>query len=84
MISEDHLLYWVEDHVANIRINREQQRNAVTPEAIVLFLEYLDMCAGDHMSTTIDGDSPIGLACGKSNRQLKAVEPSSASAMTSS
>ncbi len=25
------------------------------------FLEYLDMCAGDHMSTTIDGDIPLVL-----------------------
>jgi enoyl-CoA hydratase/carnithine racemase len=39
MMSEDHLLYSVEDHVASIRINREQQRNAITPEAITLFLE---------------------------------------------
>ena len=47
MMSEDHLLYSVEDHVANIRINREQQRNAITPEAIALFLEYLDMAEKD-------------------------------------
>ena len=47
MMSEDHLLYSVEDHVANIRINREQQRNAITPEAIALFLEYLDMAERD-------------------------------------
>lgn len=26
------------------------------------FLEYLDMCAGDHMSTTIDGDIPMVLS----------------------
>jgi len=47
MMSEDHLLYSVEDNVANIRFNREQQRNAITPEAIVLFLEYLDMAEKD-------------------------------------
>lgn len=46
-MSEDHLLYSVEDHVANIRINREQQRNAITPEAIALFLKYLDMAERD-------------------------------------
>lgn len=29
------------------------------PGRLNAFLEYLDMCAGDHMSTTIDGDMPI-------------------------
>lgn len=29
------------------------------PGRLNAFLEYLDMCAGDHMSTTIDGDIPI-------------------------
>ena len=29
------------------------------PGRLNAFLEYLDMCAGDHMSTTIDGDLPI-------------------------
>jgi len=47
MMSEDHLLYSVEDHVATIRINREKQRNAITPEAITLFLRYLDMAEDD-------------------------------------
>lgn len=28
------------------------------PGRLNAFLEYLDMCAGDHMSTTIDGDVP--------------------------
>jgi enoyl-CoA hydratase/carnithine racemase len=41
-MSEEHLLYHVENNVAHITINREQQRNAITPEAIQLFLEYLD------------------------------------------
>ena len=29
------------------------------PGRLNAFLEYLDMCAGDHMSTTIDGDIPL-------------------------
>lgn len=31
------------------------------PGRLNAFLEYLDMCAGDHMSTTIDGDIPVAL-----------------------
>lgn len=29
------------------------------PGRLNLFLEYLDVCRGDHMSTTIDGDIPV-------------------------
>lgn len=32
------------------------------PGRLNAFLEYLDMCAGDHMSTTIDGDIPVVVA----------------------
>lgn len=32
------------------------------PGRLNAFLEYLDMCAGDHMSTTIDGDIPVVLS----------------------
>ena len=32
------------------------------PGRLNAFLEYLDMCAGDHMSTTIDGDIPAALS----------------------
>jgi galactokinase len=31
------------------------------PGRLNAFLEYLDMCAGDHMSTTIDGDVPLAV-----------------------
>ena len=31
------------------------------PGRLNAFLEYLDMCAGDHMSTTIDGDVPAAV-----------------------
>ncbi len=32
------------------------------PGRLNAFLEYLDMCGGDHMSTTIDGDIPLALS----------------------
>lgn len=32
------------------------------PGRLNAFLEYLDMCAGDHMSTTIDGDVPVAVS----------------------
>jgi enoyl-CoA hydratase/carnithine racemase len=41
-MSEDHLLYRVEGNIAHLIINREQQRNALSGEAISLFLKYLD------------------------------------------
>jgi len=39
---QDHLLYRVEGNIAHFIINREQQRNALSGEAILLFLKYLD------------------------------------------
>ena len=47
MDSEKHLLYDIKDHVAHITINRENQRNAITAEAIGLFLDYLDRAEAD-------------------------------------
>ena len=41
-MSEDHLLYRVAGNIAHLIINREQQRNALSGEAISLFLKYLD------------------------------------------
>ncbi len=41
-MSEDHLLYRVEGNIAHLIINREQQRNALSGEAISLFMKYLD------------------------------------------
>lgn len=32
------------------------------PGRLNAFLEYLDVCAGDHMSTTIDGDIPVAVS----------------------
>jgi len=32
------------------------------PGRLNAFLEYLDMCAGDHMSATIDGDIPVAVS----------------------
>jgi enoyl-CoA hydratase/carnithine racemase len=46
-MEDRHLLYRVEDGVAYITINREQQRNAITPEALALFHQYLDEAEKD-------------------------------------
>ncbi len=46
-MEDRHLLYRVENGTAYITINREQQRNAITPEAISLFHEYLDAAEKD-------------------------------------
>jgi enoyl-CoA hydratase/carnithine racemase len=41
-MEEAHLLYHVDSYTCRITINRENQRNAITPEAIELFHTYLD------------------------------------------
>ena len=41
-MSEAHLLYRVADRVAYFTINRESHRNALSGEAVSLFLKYLD------------------------------------------
>ena len=46
-MEERHLIYRVEDAVGYITINREAQRNAITPEALALFHEYLDEAEKD-------------------------------------
>jgi enoyl-CoA hydratase/carnithine racemase len=46
-MPDEHLLYQVENNVAYITINRDQQRNAITPEAIELFHDYLDRAEKD-------------------------------------
>jgi len=46
-MPDEHLLYTVDNKTARITINREQQRNAITPEAIELFLDYLDRAEQD-------------------------------------
>jgi enoyl-CoA hydratase/carnithine racemase len=46
-MEDRHLLYRVEEGVAHFTINREPQRNAITPEAIALFHDYLDEAAKD-------------------------------------
>jgi len=46
-MSETELLYQVEDHVARLTINREKQRNALTPQVISLFMGYLDRAEAD-------------------------------------
>jgi len=46
-MEDRHLLYHVDEGVAYITINREPQRNAITPEALALFQEYLDQAEKD-------------------------------------
>ncbi|HSV96818.1 MAG TPA: enoyl-CoA hydratase-related protein [Spirochaetota bacterium] len=46
-MDEAHLLYTVEKGVGYITINREKQRNAITPEAVALFHEYLGKTLND-------------------------------------
>jgi len=46
-MEDRHLLYRVEEGVGYITINREAQRNAITPEALALFHEYLDEAEKD-------------------------------------
>ncbi len=46
-MSEEHLLYRVENNVAYFTINREPQRNAISRDTINLFLKYLDDAEGD-------------------------------------
>ena len=46
-MPDEHLLYQVVNKIARITINREQQRNAITPEAIDLFLGYLEKAEKD-------------------------------------
>jgi enoyl-CoA hydratase/carnithine racemase len=59
-MSDDHLLYRVEENVAYITINREKQRNAITPDAIGLFLDYLEQANKDEQVRVVlitgDGD----------------------------
>lgn len=43
---------------------------ARAPGRLNAFLEYLDMCAGDHMSTTIDGDIPIAFSPREDDRLI--------------
>jgi enoyl-CoA hydratase/carnithine racemase len=46
-MSEPHLLYRVEDNIARFTINRELQRNAISLDAVALFLSHLDEASVD-------------------------------------
>jgi enoyl-CoA hydratase/carnithine racemase len=50
---EPHLLYHVENNIACLTINREAQRNAISLEAIELFLKYLDEAETDEDARVI-------------------------------
>jgi enoyl-CoA hydratase/carnithine racemase len=46
-MSEPHLLYQVENSIAFLTINREDRRNAISLDAINLFLQFLDQAEAD-------------------------------------
>ena len=46
-MSELHLLYHVENHIASLTFNREARRNAISLETVSLFLDYLDQAEKD-------------------------------------
>ena len=46
-MSEPHLLYRVEKNIARFTINREPQRNAISLDAVTLFLKHLDEASTD-------------------------------------
>lgn len=46
-MSENDLLYTVEDHIGRLTINREKYRNAISLETIDLFMNYLDRAEKD-------------------------------------
>ncbi|MCP4138100.1 MAG: enoyl-CoA hydratase [bacterium] len=46
-MSEEHLLYTVENNIGYVTINREAKRNSLSAQAISLFLEYLDQAESD-------------------------------------
>lgn len=53
--------------IDTVRLHRETVGDRPTyllraPGRLNAFLEYLDMCSGDHMSTTIDGDIPVAVS----------------------
>ncbi len=53
-MNECHLLYRVKDNIAYFTINRKEQRNAISMEALDLFLKYLD---------TTERDESIRVVC---------------------
>lgn len=46
-MNESHLLYHVKENIAYFTINREKQRNAISIEAVDLFLKYLEEARQD-------------------------------------
>jgi enoyl-CoA hydratase len=46
-MAENPLLYQVDNRVATVTINREKQRNSLTPQVIAKFMDYLDQAETD-------------------------------------
>lgn len=62
-----YLAHQKERMVETVRLHRTRVGERPTfllraPGRLNAFLEYLDMCSGDHMSTTIDGDIPVAVS----------------------
>jgi len=59
--TEKDLLYDTKDGIATITINREKQRNAISPEAVRLFQEALESARKDDgvKAVYINGDIDI-------------------------
>ncbi len=52
-MTENDLLYQLEGNVARITINREKQRNAISAQAVTLFLECLDRAEQDDAARVV-------------------------------
>jgi len=65
--SRDYLARQRERLAETVKLHAQRVGNRPTyllraPGRLNAFLEYLDMCAGDHMSATIDGDIPVAVS----------------------
>lgn len=63
-LDRDYLDKQIDRFIQTVKAHKENFGNVPTyllraPGRLNAFLEYLDMCAGDHMSSTIDGDIPL-------------------------
>ncbi len=79
-MNDKDLLYRVENRIAYFTINREAQRNSISPETVSLFLEYLDKAEKDNdvrvVTVTGSGDkafcsgADLGSAVGEAQNKV--------------
>ena len=55
-MAENPLLFHVENQVATLTINREKQRNSLTPQVIAQFMDCLDKAEADDQCSGAYGD----------------------------